>query len=245
MATPFPPSRQALELADRLIDGQLTDVELQRLNRQLESNPALRHYLLDMCQFHALLTFDTRAKRLIDEVVATHGTERSLETVPPGEAVVSASSVPRTWPRFGFFSRGATGAVAAALLVALSTLVTLQLMQPHVDRGPIVATNDGASQSLPEVTAIKIGPQTTELELARIGSVILEGPTDFELVGPMRARLTKGKIRFRVTDKHGRGFVVDTPYGEITDLGTEFGVDVQEQEPTSLVVFDGEVDLRV
>ena len=43
----------------------------------------------------------------------------------------------------------------------------------------------------------------------------------------------------------GKGFVVETPYGEITDQGTEFGIDLTEKGQAGLVVFEGAVDLRV
>ena len=49
----------------------------------------------------------------------------------------------------------------------------------------------------------------------------------------------------RVTEKAGRGFVVETPDGEITDLGTEFGVDVMAGRESALAVFEGAVDLLV
>jgi hypothetical protein len=39
--------------------------------------------------------------------------------------------------------------------------------------------------------------------------------------------------------------VVETPYGEVTDLGTEFGLDVSETGKAGLVVFEGAVDLRM
>jgi hypothetical protein len=61
----------------------------------------------------------------------------------------------------------------------------------------------------------------------------------------MRARLNSGRIKMRVTEASGRGFVVETPYGEVTDQGTEFGLDVSEKGKAGLVVFEGEVDLRV
>jgi hypothetical protein len=86
------------------------------------------------------------------------------------------------------------------------------------------------------------------LDLPNVGQIILEGPTELELLEPMRARLKQGRIRARVTEESGRGFIVEYPDGKVTDLGTEFAINVPpagtEHARTSLVVFDGAVDLE-
>ena len=57
--------------------------------------------------------------------------------------------------------------------------------------------------------------------------------------------LDQGRIRMRVTEKSGHGFVVETPDGDITDLGTEFGVEVTTGKSSALAVFEGAVDFEV
>jgi hypothetical protein len=96
-----------------------------------------------------------------------------------------------------------------------------------------------------EVSSLHLDSGKAKLMLPKVGYVEAEGPADFALLGPMRARLNSGRIKMRVTEDTGRGFVVETPYGEVTDLGTEFGLDLTEQGKAGLVVFDGAVDLRV
>jgi len=98
---------------------------------------------------------------------------------------------------------------------------------------------------LPTISSMQFGHGTSKLRLDGIGSMLIEGPADFSLVGPMRARMTCGRIKVRVTEKTGHGFVVETPYGEVTDLGTEFGLDLTRHDEAGLVVFEGSVDLRV
>jgi hypothetical protein len=75
--------------------------------------------------------------------------------------------------------------------------------------------------------------------------VVVEGPAEFNLLGPKRAKLAYGRIKMRVTEVGGRGFIVETPGGEVVDLGTEFGLDVDHAGKTSLAVFEGMVDLRM
>ena len=50
-------------------------------------------------------------------------------------------------------------------------------------------------------------------------------------------------MTLHVTNPRGRGFVVETPQGQVTDLGTEFGVDVAGDSNTDVVVFEGAVNL--
>ena len=64
-------------------------------------------------------------------------------------------------------------------------------------------------------------------------------------LSPTRARLNHGKVRFRIDEPAARGFVVETPHGDVTDLGTEFGVDLSGKDGMEVVVFEGAVDLRV
>lgn len=232
------PFRKLDDLTDRLLAGRLEPKQLRELERVLNGNPEAQQRLLDQCQFHALLTFDQRAQELVEEVVA----QRTSQQVAVGN---SAALVHASLPTGQSLLRSVLFAAGIAATVGIVVLSTLTLLRPTVDMGPIASRSTGDESVLPKVSAVKIGNHTTQLSLSKIGLVTLQGPSDFELIGPRRARLTKGRIKFRVTDVGGRGFVVETPDGEITDLGTEFGVDVGSRDGTGLVVFEGEVDLRV
>jgi hypothetical protein len=61
------------------------------------------------------------------------------------------------------------------------------------------------------------------LPIKDVGRIYIQGPARLELLGSTRARLIKGRVRVRITDPRGRGFVVETPRGEVTDLGTIWG----------------------
>ena len=83
------------------------------------------------------------------------------------------------------------------------------------------------------------------LRLDEIGTVVIEGPADFRMIGPKRGRLDAGRIRVRVCEETGKGFAIETPDGEVVDLGTEFGLEVGNKQKTGLVVFQGAVDLKI
>ena len=65
------------------------------------------------------------------------------------------------------------------------------------------------------------------------------------MIGPKRGRLDAGRIRVRVCEETGKGFTIETPDGEVVDLGTEFGLEVSNKQKTGLVVFQGAVDLKI
>jgi ferric-dicitrate binding protein FerR (iron transport regulator) len=88
--------------------------------------------------------------------------------------------------------------------------------------------------------------QMRELALGDLGSIMVQGPADLDLLGTSRARLRQGRIRVRITSETGRGFMVQTPRADVIDLGTEFGVEVAPgSDDTGVVVFEGAVDMAV
>src|SRR5262249_27826429 len=83
--------------------------------------------------------------------------------------------------------------------------------------------------------------------LARIefysgATVLLEGKADLELVSATQAILHAGKLRAQVPS-HARGFAVRSRQIELADLGTEFGMAVDEKTGTQVHVFRRKVEL--
>ena len=214
------------ELIDRLLDDRMTDDDVVTLNERIKDDPAAQKLLLDYCQFHSILTFDLLAEGVIDRLV------QQRERV---------SAAPRGRRGASFVSRRL--AYAAILTLAAGLLVALGL--PWLVRPSPVRFQVDANAALRDGTVIRIESGTTELKLAKVGSVFLQGPAELEMLGPTRARLKRGRIKVRVSDPRGYGFVVEMPNGEVTDLGTEFGLDVSDGGQNGLVVFEGSVDLRV
>lgn len=86
-------------------------------------------------------------------------------------------------------------------------------------------------------------------------TVVIEGPASYQLLGPASGRLVRGRITVRT--EHGDRsedlredaapltplFTVHTPKRLVHDLGTEFGVQVDEGGDTGVYVFEGLVEL--
>lgn len=82
-----------------------------------------------------------------------------------------------------------------------------------------------------------------QLTFATGAKVVVEGPADFVATTATEATLTEGKIAAAVP-RFARGYTILTPTAEIVDLGTEFGVNVDEQGNSQVHVFDGDVVAR-
>ena len=82
-----------------------------------------------------------------------------------------------------------------------------------------------------------------QLEFYGGAIVVLEGPADFDLIAADRAFCRQGKLRARVPLDSSR-FTVATPNTDVVDLGTEFGVLVDEGGGSEVQVFEGSVNLK-
>lgn len=72
--------------------------------------------------------------------------------------------------------------------------------------------------------------------------VTLHAPAIFEVISDMRARVLLGKVTAKIGPS-AKGFSIITPQATVIDLGTEFGIDVNEVGATDVVVFRGAVDV--
>ncbi len=70
--------------------------------------------------------------------------------------------------------------------------------------------------------------------------MILQGPAELVLVSGSEARLVHGTLTARVPEP-ARGFTILSPRGKVVDLGTEFGLSVDDAGETTVRVFDGVV----
>ena len=83
-------------------------------------------------------------------------------------------------------------------------------------------------------SSLKIAKGVAQVELVDGVTLILEGPVDYELIHGNSGSLKRGKLRDHVP-KVAIGFTVGLPMGEVIDLGTDFGVEVHEEESAEVV----------
>lgn len=73
-------------------------------------------------------------------------------------------------------------------------------------------------------------------------SVILQGPAEFLVLSANEAYCVRGKLRAMVPPQ-AQGFRIGTPQLDVVDRGTEFGLDIRDDDKTEVHVFQGKVEL--
>ncbi|MEY4483472.1 MAG: hypothetical protein RL693_924, partial [Verrucomicrobiota bacterium] len=100
-----------------------------------------------------------------------------------------------------------------------------------------------APQAGAAVTAGSLRFKSGKLTLAFLSgvSVHIEGPADVNLLGPDRMVCKQGNIRTLVSEG-AEGFTIETPGAAVVDLGTEFGVKVDPEGRSQVVVYQGKAE---
>ncbi len=89
---------------------------------------------------------------------------------------------------------------------------------------------------------LRLQSGVAEIEFFQGARLCMEGPAVIRLVSAGEAYCTSGRFSAEVPP-HARGFRLGTPKGDLVDLGTEFGLDLNSVAP-ALHVFKGEVELH-
>jgi len=71
--------------------------------------------------------------------------------------------------------------------------------------------------------------------------VIIAASSSFQVLGENELSLSQGMLFAKVTTEAGKGFTVNTPGGSIVDLGTVFGVEIDDLKNSTVQVIKGEV----
>ncbi len=74
--------------------------------------------------------------------------------------------------------------------------------------------------------------------------VVLQGPVTYEVESKNSGYVSVGKLTAKVEEETAKGFSICTPTAVMTDLGTEFGVEVAEEGTTTSHVFRGSIEIQ-
>jgi hypothetical protein len=248
------------ELIDDYCGGWIDAAGLRRLEELLlQSADARREFVLYF-QMHTDLQFRARAQsaasavleRVIDEatrerqLVVGGGLSRKhrrpahlfrWSSLAAGVLIAAASFALGLWGRAA--SRPVVGlerttARAAAAATNVAWLVNAQNCQWVDDQDGKPGRDMRAGKSL------QLRRGLAEIEFDRGARLILQGPAGLELISGNEARLIQGSLTARVPDR-ARGFTIYSPHGKVVDLGTEFGLSVDDRGNTAVRVFEGTV----
>ncbi len=216
----------------------------------LLSDEASRRYFAGYFQHHTEIQFAIRAGRAADSALEQLAQAGGALESPP--RTISG----RTAWHFAQIGQGAV--VAACVLAVLAAAVWYGATAGRVRPGGRPAANvawlvnaqdcqwagrdqkPGRDMKAGKILRLERG--LAEIEFDKGARVILQGPAGFELTSESAGRLLYGTLTVRVPAP-ARGFTVISPGGKVVDLGTEFGLSVDERGATTVLrVFTGEVE---
>ena len=102
--------------------------------------------------------------------------------------------------------------------------------------------NERASGTVLEAGLLRLRSGAALVEFFSGARVVMEGPTEFQLVSSGEAFLRSGKINAHVPPQ-AVGFTVNSPTMKVVDHGTDFGVTVGSGAAPEVHVFTGKVEV--
>jgi hypothetical protein len=247
------------DLISAYADGEISEADLPRLEACLIESEEARKAFVEAFQFRTELHFAVRARHAADAAI------EGMFTSKPALANFS-SKYPsdRIWGRrlrWGLL----TASIVLACLMAWAVVRKsagrrASLPETAADGMPSARAAGGniawlvnaqdcqwaeAESEMPG-RDMKSGKQLrllrglAEIEFDCGARVILQGPANLELKSGREALLHLGTLTARVPAQ-AHGFTVLSPRGKVVDLGTEFGLSVDDAGATTVRVFTGVV----
>jgi len=219
-------STNSTELIHRYLLGDITDDEVNQLDRLLANSPELRR------EFTLAAATDAGLREV--------AFERAAEPVQLRTQTGSTKKY--------FWATCISLAVAVVVMLCFG----LAFNKPEPTIATLVSSENAAwESSLPTMPGSKLATGLLNLKsgVATIrfdsgAEVVLEAPAELRLMTPMKAKLLTGAAVIDVPDS-AIGFVIETPDGYAIDYGTRFAVRVDQQEQQSTFeVIDGEIAVR-
>ena len=228
-------SQRDLELINGFCSGNLTDKEFAEFENELRQRSDLRQLLVE---YRAL-------ESALPSAVA-------LSSVPP------VKSAPPPASRTGAIRSWRTGALTLVLIVLLvggiayfwpRSPADIKTGEPHV---AVVTQAVGAydSEGVPIRSGHRMTPGHLNLDRGLIrldfvngASIAVEGPASIDVLNDMHMVLSRGIVTARIPDS-ATGFVMETETAHVIDLGTAFGISVDEDGATDVCVFEGKVSVN-
>lgn len=242
--------REFWKLLNGSLDGTLSDAQTEELERYLDGDFGLQMLFRNYCQLHINLESETRAQRVIDGLNTSGRPVQANRRQSDLTAIIDATTrridgmTARRRHNFSWVGILACSALFAFVLLAVSARRQEQRIAKAAEETAV--TEKASVPHGEDIITVRLSSDESRfLPIGDIGNIHIQGPAHLDLIGVTRAILHEGRIKVRITDPRGHGFVVETPQGHVTDLGTEFGVDVDKGVNTGVVVFEGSVDLSL
>ncbi len=250
-------------LISKLHDGVANEEELRRIESILSGDPEACEFYLDYTELCVQMDLELGAKTPLEISSNTIPIQISQSTSQFYKGQSTKQILTPSWKPLPWI------AVAAIVLIFAGSLSVLLNKRVSITPSEAKATeiepitHDGLAILMESVGAnfVDNGMQPTKtngilypgeiilesgitaIEFYSGARVILEGPAIFELTSENSAIFREGRLRAQVPPQ-ACGFSVSTPQIEVIDLGTEFGMNIEEDgHLTEVHCFSGLVDI--
>lgn len=209
---------------EKSLNETATEEESRALEERLLSDAQARDHYLNEVNLHACL-------------------RRRFSASAESPSIIPFSVGP--WQKLAIgMAIAASLALVAGIVTMLTppsqaTAVVAHAVGAYLDDGRAYVVGDAVEPGSFEVTR-----GLMRLDFSNGAKVTVEGPAEFEVIDDMRMILHRGVVTATIPES-AIGFVVDTESAQVLDLGTSFGVSVDEEGLTDVCVFEGEVEVSL
>jgi hypothetical protein len=258
-------SEELHELLSAWHGNEISDERRELLLTKLRHDADLRNAFVTeartFAMLHAVQAAEPRWLTLQDELgISDHNDHKELTF--ENRLLEAVQARPRPFVAAWWRPLAALTAVAAAVFASLFFFSPPDATKNNVtDIAPAIENNDRLAvavridavdwdtkqkKTLQAGDSVSSGPlrfNKGHVTLAYISgvSVHIEGPADLVLVGPDRIICHQGNLRAKIVEG-AEGFTIETPGAAIIDLGTEFGVHVDDGGLSQVVVYEGKAE---
>ncbi len=240
MTRPLDDFTELQDLLDALCEGSIRADQMSRLEELLLAHPEAEARYVQYLNLHADVVRHFSAPALAPEALRQRLGQRPA----------------RGRPRLVWLGLGLSG-LAAGLLVALALWLrpgreAVAELPEGVDdtvavllRAPDAVWEGEGRRPRPgdplHPGRLRLRSGAAHIEFYSGATVILQGPADLRLVSATEAFCARGKLRATVPTQ-AQGFTIRSPWLDVVDRGTEFGLLVEKGNRTEVHVFRGKVE---
>lgn len=245
--------KELYELLMRQTEGDLDDDAKQILAKLLRNDSEAIYAYVEHCQIHTMLAwehgvlpdsrFDEQSRRSDRSLVVSRKSSRanhwkilalaaSILLLFSTGWVLWVQRSNRSTPIESFPSDWASREVVARLTKSLGARLSIDGSKRELQVGDPMRTG-----------AYSVVDGFVEFKFHNGSEVIVEAPASFQISNTSRMSLRNGHLSARVPNS-GIGFTVETPSAHVVDFGTEFAIEVGEDQTNEVHVFAGEVEVR-
>ena len=255
---PFPQNTipRIWTLSNANCDGTITEQELQELQSLLEADPDAKQFYADFLNISAEISWMISAKQ---HSALDLGPRSADYSISPNRAPIL--DFLGDWAKF--FSQHSPMSYVFLFMILCATLVGITYLSTRVGNvvkspaEPLIAaqiTREQDCQWLATSPApvaeepLRVGQQLrldkgiVQFTYSNGATVLLQGPADYTLGSLNSGYLKFGKLTARCGTEQSRQFTIVTPNARFIDLGTEFGVMVNDKGHSEVAVFSGKVN---